>query len=258
LASRRGEKEAIKWIVDYNRRTFSKKKEATNLFDINLKGGEKGWTPLHLASNSGHFEVVSHVIDNGGNIFKRNDENLLSKQIFTGNLITYKYLIKSEKDWILNNLSQTYRSGSLSSQTQQLSDIRLLVQGNNSMSNSNQIYFDPDFKISIGGTSNTNNNTTKLLLDQDSSILDQSQCSDKTIDNTVTYNSADMIPISDFDSPLNSSRGCGDKRLQALCHVQTTKESTGSDMDIPRSAKLLIEKNLSNTNPTTTKFNSTD
>ena len=113
LAARRDQILGIRWILEYNQKKKNQY-ETENLFNIDKKGGEKEWTALHLANNAGNVEVVQALIEENGDLFKRNGDNLVARQIRTGNLITHKYLLKSERNWIQNNLLKDQRRKELS------------------------------------------------------------------------------------------------------------------------------------------------
>ena len=93
LAARRGQTGAIKWIVDKNQLLESVGHEK---FDISIAGGIQGWTPLHLAANGGHFELVECMAAAGANILKRNADNYTARDCVKSNLGLYKKMIRLE------------------------------------------------------------------------------------------------------------------------------------------------------------------
>lgn len=107
LASRRGQTGAIKWILNKNQLLESVGHEK---FDISIAGGVQGWTPLHLAANGGHFELVECMTSAGADILKRNADNYTARDCVKSNLGLYKKMIRLEQTQIrkgmLNNEEQ--------------------------------------------------------------------------------------------------------------------------------------------------------
>jgi ankyrin repeat protein len=110
LAARRGQTEAVLWIVKRNLQSLGTNEE---LFDLNLKGGTSGWTPLHLSAHAGHFATVELLIKSGAKVFIRNTEGKTPKQISNSELAVYKYLIRAERDYLLYNNCGEYSKKTL-------------------------------------------------------------------------------------------------------------------------------------------------
>ena len=107
LASRRGQTEAIAWVLHEN---AVLSKSSREIFDINLQGGSHYWTPLHLAGHAGHFEIVQMLVETSAQLFIRNSDGRTPRQSSKGDLALFKYLIRAEKEVLKHQNYQTWAS----------------------------------------------------------------------------------------------------------------------------------------------------
>eukprot|EP00826_Nyctotherus_ovalis_P011752 TRINITY_DN13064_c0_g1_i10.p1 TRINITY_DN13064_c0_g1~~TRINITY_DN13064_c0_g1_i10.p1 ORF type:complete len:412 (+),score=98.42 TRINITY_DN13064_c0_g1_i10:77-1312(+) len=83
---------AMKWVVAWNGKMIN----SSAKFDLNLPGGEKQVTPLHLACRSGYFAVVNLLLSGGANPFARNVRAKTPRQSSRGYLVIFKCLKRLE------------------------------------------------------------------------------------------------------------------------------------------------------------------
>ena len=88
LASKRGCKECLLWVISRNKKL---KKEGREEFNLNLKG-KHYWTPLHLAVFSLRIEETMILLEHGCDIFARNLEAQTPKQVSISNFVFSKLL----------------------------------------------------------------------------------------------------------------------------------------------------------------------
>ena len=69
IAFKKGQKEAIKWIIRENPLL---KLNSLKMFDLDIQGGTDHWTPLHLAGAAGHSAIIFNLIEAGADLFSRN------------------------------------------------------------------------------------------------------------------------------------------------------------------------------------------
>lgn len=62
---------AISWIFQQNE---IQRKNAKEIFDVNCKGGDEHWSPLHIAGNNGNFLIVKLLLKNKADLFAINKE----------------------------------------------------------------------------------------------------------------------------------------------------------------------------------------
>eukprot|EP00357_Protocruzia_adherens_P010718 CAMPEP_0114997594 /NCGR_PEP_ID=MMETSP0216-20121206/14991_1 /TAXON_ID=223996 /ORGANISM="Protocruzia adherens, Strain Boccale" /LENGTH=886 /DNA_ID=CAMNT_0002362003 /DNA_START=91 /DNA_END=2751 /DNA_ORIENTATION=- len=105
LAARRGQIEGLRWIVRARSSHVLRGRSPT--FDLNIKGGTHGWTPLHLAGHAGHFKIVQYLINAQANLFVRNSEGKTPRQTSRGNLALSKLFCRAEFAWLETNIVQT-------------------------------------------------------------------------------------------------------------------------------------------------------
>ena len=67
---------------------------------MNVLGGSHGWSPLHVASHSGHYKTVVALVSAGADVFIKNFEGKTPKDTSKGDLAIYKYLTRAEKTHI--------------------------------------------------------------------------------------------------------------------------------------------------------------
>lgn len=103
LAVRRGQTEALKWIVKHN---FNMRYEGKDdkLFDLNLKGGSDQWTPLHLAASLGHYEMIYLLLENDADINERTRTGKSIRDVAANNVAVSKMLRRLESEWISKNI----------------------------------------------------------------------------------------------------------------------------------------------------------
>lgn len=97
IASRRGSKECLLWILSSNRKLRAAGKEE---FDLNLKGKNK-WTPLHLTINSFRIEETLILLENHCDVFARNIDAKTPKRVSNGNYLFTK-LLSNYEDKVLH------------------------------------------------------------------------------------------------------------------------------------------------------------
>jgi hypothetical protein len=95
LAVRTGHVDAVKWVLLMNRKLGRMRKEQ---FDLNAKG-KAGFTALHIATNSGFYEITRLLIEVGRvSLLVKTNDGLTPKQIAKKDLTLLKYLIFAEKE----------------------------------------------------------------------------------------------------------------------------------------------------------------
>ena len=102
LAARRGQTEAIKWVVYQNAKLTTQGKEK---FDIDCQGGVHLWTSLHLAGHAGHFDIVRILVEAGAKVFLRNSDGRTPKQASKSDLALFKFLIRAERETLRKQVS---------------------------------------------------------------------------------------------------------------------------------------------------------
>ncbi len=94
IAARKGNKDCIIWIINYNKQLRHFKRE---IFDLNLKG-KNDWTPLHLAANSYKLEETYLLLEEGCDVFAKNVDNKIPRKVTNGNYLLNKLLKNYEND----------------------------------------------------------------------------------------------------------------------------------------------------------------
>lgn len=113
LAIKRGQMEAVKWILEYNEAKRNDLLEKThdekeienemklNSFNLNLKGGEEKMTCLHLAAQQNNILLVEILIEKGNiDIFSQAKNEKLASNLAIQNLFLYKILKTYERNHI--------------------------------------------------------------------------------------------------------------------------------------------------------------
>lgn len=90
---------AIKWMIGWN-------EKAVETFDLDLKGGEKSFTPLHFACNLGYYGVADLLIRGGADPFIRNSRSKTARQSSKGYLVVSKCLKRYEDNLIKQRLKR--------------------------------------------------------------------------------------------------------------------------------------------------------
>lgn len=113
LAIKRGQMEAVKWILDFNSAKndnhISEEKniedEGNNdIFNLNLKGGEEKMTCLHLAAQQNNILLVENLIEKGQiEIFSYAKNEKLASNLAIQNPFLYKILKTYERSYIHQN-----------------------------------------------------------------------------------------------------------------------------------------------------------
>lgn len=93
IAARKAQASAFRWVSQKNKQLGKKGKEK---FDLNIQGGKNGWTPLHLASHSGHYKVVVALVEAGAQVYIRTHDGKTPKDTAKGDLAIYKFLARAE------------------------------------------------------------------------------------------------------------------------------------------------------------------
>ena len=102
LAARRGQTEAIKWLIYQNSKLSALGREK---FDIDYQGGVHLWTSLHLSGHAGHFDIVRILVEAGAKVFLRNSDGRTPKQASKSDLALFKYLIRAERETLRKQVS---------------------------------------------------------------------------------------------------------------------------------------------------------
>ena len=97
VAARKGQNAAFRWIYNKNLTLFQEKRET---FDLNLAGGNRGWSPLHIASHSGHYKTVETLVGCGVDVYIKTSDGKTPKDTAKGDLSIYKFLSRSENQHI--------------------------------------------------------------------------------------------------------------------------------------------------------------
>ena len=93
VAARKGQNAAFRWICNKNRSLTREKRES---FDLNLAGGNHGWSPLHIASHSGHYKTVETLVGCGVDVYIKTSDGKTPKDTAKGDLSIYKFLSRAE------------------------------------------------------------------------------------------------------------------------------------------------------------------
>ena len=93
IAAKKGQKEAIKWIIRENPLL---KLNSLKMFDLNIQGGTDHWTPLHLAGAAGHSAIIFNLIEAGADLFSRNLDGRTPRMGSKGNLALSKIFKRAE------------------------------------------------------------------------------------------------------------------------------------------------------------------
>lgn len=97
IAARKGQNSAIRWVAQKNAELKKAGKEG---FDLNVLGGKYGWSPLHLAAQTGSYKTVMTLVSAGADVFIKNYEGKTPKNTAKGDLAIFKYLKRLEKEHI--------------------------------------------------------------------------------------------------------------------------------------------------------------
>jgi len=106
LAVRRGQADCVKWVTKHN---LLMKAEAKydKIFDVNESGGSDKWTPLHLASSLGHYEILHLLLESDTDLMNRTRTGKSVRDVAANNLIVTKILRRAENEWMNKNLFRT-------------------------------------------------------------------------------------------------------------------------------------------------------
>lgn len=94
IAARKGQTSAFRWVQQKN---IELKSQNLEIFDLNIQGGKNAWSPLHLASHSGHYKVVVALVEAGAEVYLRTLDGKTAKDTAKGDLSIFKYLSRAEK-----------------------------------------------------------------------------------------------------------------------------------------------------------------
>lgn len=97
IAARKGQNSAIRWVAKVNSQL---KKAGKETFDMNALGGKYGWSPLHLAAQTGNYKTVMTLVNAGAEVFVKNYEGKTPKNTSKGDIAIFKYLKRLEKEHI--------------------------------------------------------------------------------------------------------------------------------------------------------------
>ena len=95
IAARKGQTSAFRWITDKNPELKLKNLET---FNVNLLGGSRGWSPIHVASHSGHYKTVETLVAAGAEVYIKNYDGKTPKDTSKGDLAIYKFLSRIEQE----------------------------------------------------------------------------------------------------------------------------------------------------------------
>ena len=248
LATRRGQIDAIKWMILY---TIKKKPYAKGLskelFNFNKKGGQMGWTPLHLAVNSNQVEIVKLLLRYDVKLFKPNKENILARYVFTNNIMIYKLVLKQEILWMKIQVIQKRTKSASDAKTCLIGDF-IENKFTNSVQNPNFLKYsytdsvtilNPNQLLFASSIDPNNQNTTTV--NRYTTTLHQSK---EDLSNTLLYHSADNISQTEIDSSLNNSRN---QYLQILNYTGEEKSIPKIILDIGYQ-KLMMKTTMSSEN----------
>ena len=93
IAARKGQTSAIRWAGNKNKQL---RREGKEEFDFNCLGGKYGWSPLHLAAQSGNFKTVAALVQAGALAFIKNFDGKTPKNFAKGDVVVFKYLKRME------------------------------------------------------------------------------------------------------------------------------------------------------------------
>lgn len=94
IAARKGQTSAFRWVQEKN---VQLRAAGLEVFDLNIQGGKNAWSPLHLASHSGHYKVVVALVEAGAEVYLRTLDGKTAKDTAKGDLSIFKYLSRAEK-----------------------------------------------------------------------------------------------------------------------------------------------------------------
>ena len=101
IAARKGNRDCIKWIVGHNRNSQHESKEQ---FEMNAKG-KNNWSPLHIAVTSfTKFEEVILLLENGCDVFAKNNEFNIPRKVANSNYLVSKLLRQRESELLTAQL----------------------------------------------------------------------------------------------------------------------------------------------------------
>lgn len=95
IAARKGQTAVFRWIFLKNKELRKKGQET---FNLNLLGGSHFWSPLHVASHSGHYKTVETLVAAGADVYIRNADGRTPRDTSKGDLAIYKLLSRVEKE----------------------------------------------------------------------------------------------------------------------------------------------------------------
>jgi len=113
VASKRGTRECLQWIINQNKIL---KKEGKEYFDLNIKGKNK-CTPLHISVICFRLEETSLLLEAGCDVFAKNQDGKSSRNVCYGNFLLSKLLRNYENSYLsfkfpqindVNNITNNY------------------------------------------------------------------------------------------------------------------------------------------------------
>ena len=116
LAIKRGQNQAVKWIMEYNesRRNENKGNEFIEFnseggryetFNLNARGGDEKLTPLHLAVMQNNITLVEALVEKGKvDVFMHSKNERLASNLAIQNIFLFKILKTKERTFIQRNI----------------------------------------------------------------------------------------------------------------------------------------------------------
>ncbi len=97
FAARRRQKSAIKFALEYNRKAREREEPRDKLFNLNLRGGDHGFTTLHYIVLYLDIETLSAFLQQSANVLARDNEGRIPRAFVKKNKLAAKLLIRWEK-----------------------------------------------------------------------------------------------------------------------------------------------------------------
>ena len=152
LAAKRASKECLLWIIEKNKKF---RKEGKEEFDLNLKGKNDS-TPLHLAVKGLRIEETVILLENGGDVFARNNEMKTPKQIGMYNYVFSKLLSFYENMALNNKYILKIKNNQVTSNKQIYSKIISKKKYNQKDEDVSSSFYDENLIINNSVTINSN------------------------------------------------------------------------------------------------------
>ena len=103
IATRRRDVRAIEWTFDYNTET-EEIHGRSEVFMMELGGGNYNWTPLHIAAYSDASGIIKVLGERGVSMFEQSMNGYTAKRLISAPGVSLKLIEKYEKEWIKKNV----------------------------------------------------------------------------------------------------------------------------------------------------------